>query len=142
MGASGNGVSVFYSEDRAFFGFGVTPVVDPCRCNGTMTKHFLNFLYVCLVIERIGGGGRAKRMRPDAEIAMRETIDRGRIERPASGIILEWPEERPCGMPCFFEVLLDEALGFGLDGHIANFRALPVDFEVKRPAALLSVLDG
>lgn len=26
MGASGNGVSVFYSEDRAFFGLGVTPV--------------------------------------------------------------------------------------------------------------------
>ena len=111
-----------------------------------MPQHFLNFLDVCLVIERIGGGGRAQRMWPDAEIAMRETIDRGRIERPgevpASGIILDRPEERPGGMPRFFEVLLDEALGFGLDRHIANFRALPVDFEVKHPAALLSVLDG
>ena len=111
-----------------------------------MPQHFLNFLDVCLVIEGIGGGGRAERMRPDAEVAMCETIDRGRIERPiklpASGWVLDRSEKRPGGMPRFFEILLDEALGFGLDGHIANFRALPVDFEAKHPAAWLSVLDG
>ena len=44
MGGSGKMGSVFYSEDRAFFGFGVTAVVDPRRGNGTMTQHFLNSL--------------------------------------------------------------------------------------------------
>ena len=50
-------VSVLYSEDGAVFGFGVAAVVDPRGGNGTMPQHFLNFLYVCVVIERIGGGG-------------------------------------------------------------------------------------
>ena len=130
-------MSVFYSEDRAFFGLGVTPVVDSCRGNGTMTKHFLNFLDVCLVIEGIGGGGRAERMRPDAEVAMCRDdilIKRRRIERPIQAghrlRLGSWVGRKsgPVVCPASSRYSSMKRWVFGLDGHIANFRALSRGF--------------
>ena len=46
------------------------------------------------------------------------------------------------GVDGFLEVLLDEALGLGVDGRVANLRAFPMHLEVQHPATGLSVLDS
>jgi hypothetical protein len=77
------------------------------------------------VIERVGGRGRAQRMRADQKtklprIAPHQTIDAVRSDRalqPAGVVVADRPEQRAGlveGMPDGVEIVVDQAVGAGM----------------------------
>ena len=99
-----------------------------------MTEPFLHLGDVGLVIERVGGRGRAQRMRADQKpklprIAPHQTIDAVRSDRalqPAGVVVADRPEQRAGlveGMPDGVEIVVDQAVGAGMQRQIPRLAA-------------------
>ena len=89
-------------ERRAVLGPRAAVIVDARGGDVGVAEPFLHLGDVGLVIERVGGGGRAQRMRADQKpqlprIAPHQPIDavRGdRVFQPAGAVVADRPEQR------------------------------------------------
>src|SRR5689334_2675129 len=95
-------MSITHLERRAILWPCSAMIIDPRRRNVSVPEPLLHLGDVGLVIERIGGGGRAQRMRADLEskrgrVGAHQPIDSIRRDRPvqlAGAIVAERTEQR------------------------------------------------
>ena len=77
-------------------------IVDPRGGDVGVPEPFLHLGDVGLVIERVGGGRRAQRMRADLEPELRrvgahqliDAVRRDRLVEPAGAVVADRPEQR------------------------------------------------
>jgi hypothetical protein len=106
-------------------------IVDARSGDIGVPEPFLHLGDVGLVIERIGRGGRAQRVRADqkpklSRIAPHQAIDavRGdRVFQTAGAVVADRPEQRAGlvePMPGGVEVIVDQSMGAGMQRQIAG----------------------
>ena len=125
---------------------GATMIVDTRGGNIGMPEPFLHLGDVGLVIERIGGGGRAQGMRANQKpqlprIAPHQAIDAVGGDRPfelSGTIVANRPEQRAAvieAVPGGVEVIVDQSIRAGMQWQIARLAALAGDFQMRHTFA-------
>src|SRR4051812_33169188 len=93
-------VSIGHLERRAVFRPRAAVIIDACRGDVRMPEPFLYLCDVCFMIEGIGGGCRAKRMRTDLEAELCgvdahqlvDAVRRDRLVELAGSVVADRPE--------------------------------------------------
>ena len=124
-------------------------IVDPRGGDVRMPKPFLHLGDVGLVVERIGGGRRPQSMRADLETQRRRIgpyqlvnpVWRDRTIELAGGVVLHRPEQRTIfigAVPGGVEIIVDEAIGAGMQRHVARLAAFAGHFQMRHAFARMS----
>ena len=117
-------------------------IVDARGGDVRMAKPFLHLGDVGLVIERVGGGRRAQRMRADLEPELRrvgphqlvDAVRRDRPFEPAGAVVADRPEQRAVfvgAVPGGGEVVVDERVGAGMQRQIARLAAFAGHLQMR-----------
>src|SRR6266850_4829886 len=137
-------ISIIHLERRTVLGACLAVIVDAGGGNVGVAKPFLNLGDVGLVVEGIGGGGRAQRMGADLEaelcrICLYQLVDRVGRERLLEGlglaaVVFNRSEQRAVvvfAVAGGVEVIVDERVGPGMQRQKPHFLALAADFEMR-----------
>src|SRR5271170_7286688 len=134
--------SVGHFERRAVLRSRAPMIADARGGDVGVTEPFLRLGDIGLVIERVGGGGRAQRMRADLEADLRridphEAIDAIRgdcVLQPPGAVVAHGAEQRAAlvePMPGGVEIVVDQPLGAWMQRQIAGLAALAGGFQVR-----------
>src|SRR5271165_2283039 len=99
---AGRTMSVGNLESRAVLRPRAAVIIDARGGDVGVAKPFLHLGDVGLVIERVGGGGRAQRMRADLEAELRriaphqaiDAVGGDRALQPSGAVVADRPEQR------------------------------------------------
>ena len=122
-------------ESRAILGSRPPMIVNPRGADVGVPKPLLHLGDVGLVVERVGGGGRAKRMRTDFKPELcrvgphqsLNAIGRDRRVEPPGGVVLYRPEQRAALIGAVagrVEIIVNERVGAGMQRQISGLAAL------------------
>ena len=111
-----------------------------------MPKPLLHLGDIRLMIERIGGGGRAQRVRADQKpqlprIAPHQSIDAvggNRALQPSGAVVADRPEQRAAvieAVPGGVEVVVDQSMRARIQRQIARLAAFAGDFQMRHAFA-------
>ena len=118
-----------------------------------MAEPFLHLGDVGLMVERVGGGRRAQRMRADLETELRrigahqlvDAVRRDRLVEPAGAVVADRPEQRAVFVGAVaggVEVIVDERVGAGMQRQIPRLAAFAGHLEMRHAFARVpEVLD-
>src|SRR4051794_8858314 len=121
-------------ERRAILGPCVAVIIDARCSNVGMPKPLLHLGNVSLVIERVGGGGRAPRGRANLKTErgrvgahqLVNAVRRDRLVEPAGDVVAKRSEQRAgivLAVSGGFKIFMDERIGAGMQRHIAGLPA-------------------
>ena len=107
-----------------------------------VAKPFLHLGDVGLVVERIGGGRRAQRMRADLEPELRRVgphqpvnaVRRDRALKPAGAVVVDRTEQRAAVINAVtgrLEVVIDKPVGPRVQRQVARLAAFAGHFEMR-----------
>ena len=134
--------SVSNLERRAILRSGATVIVDARGRYVGVTEPLLHLCNVGLVVERIGGGGRAQRMRTDHELELRrvgshqfvDAVRRDRLDALAGAVVTDRPKQRAVLIRAVaggLKVVMNEGLGAGMQRQIPRLAAFAGHLEVR-----------
>ena len=133
-------------ERRAVLRPRAAVIVDARGGDVGVAKPFLHLGDVGLVIERIGGGRRAQRMRADLEPELRRVgphqpvnaVRRDRPFKPARAVVSDRPEQRAVlveAVPGGVEIVVNQSVCARMQRQIARLAALAGDFQMRHAFA-------
>jgi hypothetical protein len=117
-----------------------------------MPQPFLHLGDIGVVVQRVGRGRGAKRMRANLEtqpecVPPHELVDpvggNGIVE-PAGAVVADRTEEGALGvgrMARLVKIVIEEGLGAGMQGDVPRLAALAMDPKVRNTAPRVDVLD-
>src|SRR5271167_4261272 len=138
----GFATSISNLESRAVLGPRPAVIVDARGGDVGVAKPFLHFGDVGLVIERIGGGRRAKRMSANLESKLRRVgphkpvnaVRRDRRVEPPGGVVFHRPEQRAVFVRAVtgrVEVIVDKPVGPRMQRQVARLSAFAGHLEMR-----------
>ena len=123
-------------------------IIDPRRGDVGVPKPLLHLGDIGLVIERVGGSGRAQRMRADLKTErgrvgahqLVNTVRRDRLVEPTGGVVANRPEQRAAivlAVSGGFKIFMNERMSAGMQRHIAGLAAFAGHLEMRHAFACL-----
>ena len=133
-------------KSRAVLRPGAAVIVDARGGDVGVAKPFLHLGDVGLVIQRVGGGRRAQRMRADLEPKLRRveshelvnTIGGDRRVEPPGGVVFHRPEQRAVvigPVTSRLEIIVDQPVGPRMQRQIARLAAFAGHLEMRHAFA-------